>query len=322
MGCLGALPGGGNVRLTLSTDLGGVTFPTPVLVAAGCLRSPKELHGLVDLRKLGGIVTTSITLAPRAGAPVPRVTETPSGVLSAVGWQNPGVEAFIEDELPALQKTGVPIIVSIAGSSVGEYVQVANSLSHAGGIAGLELNLACPDEERGGDVFAHRADRAAEVAGSVSRLTRLPVFAKLSADVYEVAEIAGACVHAGVSGLTLISGPVGMAIGVMSMNPQLGATVGRLSGPAIRPIAVRAVYEVARALPDVPIFGVGGIVEPQHALEMMLAGASAVQVGTAMLVNPTAPVDIAKGLLAYLRAMGLASPAEIGVQPRLPKVGS
>ena len=297
-------------------------MPTPVLAAAGCLRSPKELHGLVDLHKLGGIVTTSVTLAARAGAPVPRVTETPSGVLSAVGWQNPGVKAFVEHELPALLKTGVPIIVSIAGSSLSEYVQVATALSHAGGIAGLELNLACPDEERGGGIFAHRADRAAEVAGSVSRLTRLPVFAKLSADVYEIADVAGACAHAGVSGVTLISGPLGMAIGVMSMNPQLGATIGRLSGPAIRPIAVRAVYEVARALPDLPIFGVGGIVEPQHALEMMLAGASAVQVGTAMLVNPSAPVDIAKGLLAYLKAMGLSSPAEIGAQPSLPKAGA
>jgi dihydroorotate dehydrogenase (NAD+) catalytic subunit len=310
------------MRPTLNTDFGGVMLPTPVLAAAGCLRSPKELHGLVDLHKLGGIVTTSVTLAARAGAPVPRVTETPSGVLSAVGWQNPGVKAFVEHELPALLKTGVPIIVSIAGSSLSEYVQVATALSHAGGIAGLELNLACPDEERDGGIFAHRADRAAEVAGSVSRLTRLPVFAKLSADVYEIADIAGACAHAGVSGVTLISGPLGMAIGVMSMNPQLGATIGRLSGPAIRPIAVRAVYEVARALPNLPIFGVGGIVEPQHALEMMLAGASAVQVGTAMLVNPSAPVDIAKGLLAYLKAMGLSSPAEIGAQPRLPKAGA
>jgi dihydroorotate dehydrogenase (NAD+) catalytic subunit len=310
------------MRSTLDSEFGGVMLPTPVLVAAGCLRSPKELHGLVDLRKLGGIVTTSITLAPHAGAPVPRITETPSGVLSAVGWQNPGVDAFIEHEIPPLLKTGVPIIVSIAGSSVSEYVQVATALGHAGGIAGLELNLACPDEERGGGIFAHRADRAAEVAGAVSRLTRLPVFAKLSADAYEIVDIAGACVHAGVSGLTLISGPLGMAIGVMSMTPQLGATIGRLSGPAIRPIAVRAVYEVARALPEIPIFGVGGIVEPQHALEMMLAGASAVQVGTAMLVNPSAPVDIAKGLLAYLKAMGLASPSEIGSQPRLSKAGA
>ena len=181
------------MRPTLATDVGGVVLPTPVMVAAGCLRSPKELHGLVDLHKLGGIVTTSITLAPNAGAPVPRVTETPSGVLSAVGWQNPGVEAFIEHELPALLKIGVPVIVSIAGSSLAEYVRVATALSQAGGLAGLELNLACPDEERGGDIFAHRASRAAEVAGAVARLTRLPVFAKLSADVYEIVEIAGAC---------------------------------------------------------------------------------------------------------------------------------
>lgn len=304
------------MRPTLATEVGGVMFPTPVLVAAGCLRSPRELHGLVDLHKLGGIVTTSITAAPNAGAPVPRVTETPSGVLSAVGWQNPGVDAFVEHELPALLKIGVPVIVSIAGSSLSEYVRVATAISHAGGVAGLELNLACPDEERGGAIFAHRADRAAEVAGAVSRLTRLPVFAKLSADVYEIVDIAGACAHAGVSGLTLISGPPGMAIGVMSMMPLLGAVVGRLSGPAIRPIAVRAVYEVARALPDVPILGVGGIVEPQHALEMMLAGASAVQVGTAMLVNPTAPVDIAKGLLAYLKAMEMSSPDEIRARAR------
>lgn len=309
------------MRPSLSVDLNGVAMNTPVMVASGCFRSVKESHGLVDLHKVGGIVTSSVTFTPRAGAPTPRVTETPSGVLHAIGLQNPGVEAFIEGELQALLKFGIPVLVSVAGSSLEEYVRVATAVDRAGGVAGLELNLACADEERAGEIFAHRPDRAAEVAGAVSRLTRLPLFVKLTADVWDIADIAGACVHAGVSGLTLISGPPGMAMGVMSMSPQLGAVTGRLSGPAIRPIALRAVYEVSRALPGVPILGVGGVSEPQHAIEMMLAGAWAVQVGTAMLVNPSAPVDIARGMVRYMRTAGITEPSEIRARAKFPEAG-
>ena len=306
------------MKPTLTTDLGGLVLRTPVVVAAGCLRSPREMQGLVDLRKLGGIVTSSVTMQPRAGAPTPRVAETPSGVLSAVGLQNPGAEAFVREELPELLATGVPVVVSIAGSTVEEYVGVASLVSGVGAVAAMEVNLACADDERGGAIFAHRADRAAEVAGAVARASRLPVFAKLCAEVPDLVDVAGACVHAGADGLTLISGVPGMSMGVMTMAPQLGAVTGRVSGPAIRPFAEKAVFEVSRALPEVPIFGVGGISEPQHAIEMMLSGAWAVQVGTAMLVNPTAPIDIARGILRYLRAARMSEPADIRSRARLP----
>lgn len=298
------------MKPTLSTDLAGIELATPVVAAAGCLRSGKELQGLVDLRKLGGVVTTTVTANPRAGSPTPRVVETPSGILYSIGMQNPGVDAFVKGELQELLKIGIPVIVSVGGSSVEEFVRVSTAVAHASGVVGLELNLACFDEERGG-TFAYRADRAGEVTGAVSRLTRLPVFSKLTADSHDIVDIAGSCVHAGANGLTLVSGPLGMSMGLMSMQPQLGGEVGRLSGPAIRPLAIRAVYEVSRALPEVPIMGVGGVMEATHAIEMMLAGATVVQIGTGMLVDPSAPIDIARGVLKYLRAADLPEPSAI-----------
>jgi dihydroorotate dehydrogenase (NAD+) catalytic subunit len=307
------------VKASLSVDLGGLVLRTPVMAAAGCLRDPKDLHGLVDVRKLGGIVTPSISMFPLSGSLTPRVTESASGVLTATGWQNSGVEAFLEHELPAFARTGVPVFVSIAGQSVEEYVRVARSLHGAPGVSALEVNLACSDTERGGGMFAHRADWAAEVVGAVSRLSRFPVFAKLSPDVPDIVDVAGSCVQAGANGLTLINGVPGMGISPRTMKPQLGSLTGILSGPAVKPIAIRAVYLVSRAMPDIPILGVGGIAEAKDAVEMMLAGASAVQVGTSMLVNPSSPVDITKGVLAYLRAVGLSDPAKIRGTLRLPK---
>ncbi len=305
------------MRPTLSVDLAGISLRTPVLVASGCLRSPRELSGLVDLRKLGGIVTASVTLEPTSGSRGPRVTETPSGVLWSLGLQNPGVDAFLHDDLPALARIGVPIFVSVAGDGIEAFTRVAVGLRGAEGVVGLELNLSCPNMERGGEVFANRADHAAEVVAAVSRVAYVPVFAKLSAGVGDVADVAAACVRAGAAGLTLINSVPGVSLDPASGRPRLGAVYGGLSGPAIRPLAVRAVLQVSSALPGVPVMGVGGISTGEDAVEMMLAGARAVQVGTATLVDPSAPVEITKHILRYLKAEDLADPSHVRDEARL-----
>lgn len=292
-------------------DLGGVVFPLPVLAASGCLGTGREAT-LVDLRRLGGVVTRSLTLEARKGSPTPRMAETPSGLLSWIGLQNAGVEAFLREDLPNLERVGVPVVASVAGSSVEEYLRVTTLLQNRPGIVALEVYLGAPDEERGrGRPFHARPDRISEVVGAVSRMSRLPVFAKLPALGPDLVEAARACVRAGAHGLTLIDGVPGLAVDAERLRPALAAPVGLLSGPAIKPIALAAVYQVARAMPEVPIMGVGGISTGLDAVEFLLAGAWAVQVGTAMLVDPAAPVEVARGILSYLKDKQLESPAAL-----------
>ncbi|MEX1047079.1 MAG: dihydroorotate dehydrogenase [Actinomycetota bacterium] len=296
---------------SLAVDVGGVRLATPVMNAAGCLRDVKNVAGVTDLRRLGAIVTTSVTLWPVQGSPLPRAAETPSGLLSSVGLQNPGVEEFVVRDLPSLTKLGVPIIASVAGTSVEEFVRVATAVQDAPGVVAIETNLACPNEERGGGLFAHRPDHAAEASGAVARLSRVPVFAKLSVDVSDLPDIASACVEAGADGVTLINSVQAMAVDSSEMAPKLGSVLGGLSGPAIRPLAVRAVYQVSRVLPGIPIIGVGGVTRARDAIELLLAGASAVQVGTAMLANPSAPQEITDGIAQFLEEAGVANPSEL-----------
>jgi dihydroorotate dehydrogenase (NAD+) catalytic subunit len=294
----------------MAVDLNGVAFPLPVLAAAGCLGTGRE-PSLVDLHRIGGVVTRSLTLMPTKGSPTPRMAETPSGLLSWVGLQNPGVEEFVTVDLPRLVKAGVPVVASVAGSSLEEYLRVASALQGRPGIVALEIYLGAPDEERGrGEPFTARPDRVHEVVGAVARMSHLPVFVKLPA-LGSLVEMARTCVRAGAHGLTLIDGVPGLAVDAERLRPRLAAPVGALSGPAIKPIALAAVFVVARALPDVPIMGVGGICTGLDAVEFLLAGAWAVQVGTAMLVNPAAPFEIAQGVLAYLKAKGMAEPADL-----------
>lgn len=295
----------------MAVDLNGVAFPLPVLAASGCLGSGRD-PGLVDLHRLGGVVTRSLTLAPTKGAPTPRMAETASGLLSWVGLQNPGVEEFLAEDLPRLVKAGLPVVASVAGTSLEEYIRVASRLHREPGLVALEVYLGAPDEERGrGEPFSARLDRIFEVVGAVSRLSHLPVFAKLPALDHDLVEAARTCVRAGAHGLTLIDGVPGLAVDAARLRPKLAAPVGALSGPAIKPIALAAVFRVAQALPELPILGVGGISSGEDAVEFLLAGASAVQVGTAMLVDPSAPVVVAQGILAYLRDKGMSSPAEL-----------
>ena len=306
------------VKRTLAVDLNGVLLPTPVMIASGCAGTGRELTGLVDTHKLGGIVSRSVTLRPRKGSPTPRIAESASGIVWSSGLQNPGIEAFVVEELPRLVKTGAPVFVSISGGTLEEYVRLTSLLQGRPGIAAIEVHLSGHDDELGHDVVASRPDRAAEVVGAVARMSMIPVFAKLPAFITELEEVASACSRAGAHGFTLIDAPQALGVKAASLRPELGGVEGRLSGPAIKPIALRAVYDVARAVPGAPILGCGGVRTGEDAIEMLLAGAWAVQVGTAAIVDPAAPVHVAAGIAGYLKAKNLASPADVRGRLRVP----
>ncbi len=296
---------------TLPVDLGGLTLRSPIVVASGCAGTGKEVGPLLEPAGLGALVSRSITLAPRTGSAGPRVAETPSGLLWSVGLQNPGVAAFVQDELPRLVRTGVPVIVSVTGGSLEEFVAVTSRVHVAPGVVAIEAHLDRPDEELDRPSFCARPERAAEVAGAVARMSRLPVFAKLPCLLPDLGDAARSCVRAGVHGLTVAGGLPAMGVDAKRGRPALGSVAGWLSGPAIRPVALRAVFEVARAVPGVPLMGGGGVTTGPEAAELLLAGAWAVQVGTATLVDPGAPARIAEGVAAYLEAHGLSSPADL-----------
>ena len=306
----------------LGVDLNGLRFPQPVLSASGCLATGHDVPGLVDLHKLGGVVTRSLTFGPSKGWATPRASETSSGLLTAVGFQNPGVLAFLEEDLPRLLKAGVPVVGSVAGASLGEYVNVASALHLKPGVVALEVCVSCPDDEREGEPFYARPERLTEVVGAVARLSRVPVFAKLPPLLPGLVETAQACVRAGAFGLTLIDLIPALAVDPQRLRTRTATPVGGLSGPAIKPAALAAVYQVARALPDVPVLGVGGIATAEDAIEFLLAGAWAVQVGTALLVDPSVHVDIAQGILRYLREKGFGSPDELRGRVRVPDSGN
>jgi dihydroorotate dehydrogenase (NAD+) catalytic subunit len=300
------------MKQTLDVDLGGLALVNPVVAASGCLGTGSDVPAaLVDLHRLGAVVTRSLTYSGSKGWPTPRATETPSGILSAVGMQNPGVQAFLALDLPRYQKAGVPVIVSVAGSSLDEYLRVAGALHLQPGVVALEVYLSCPDDERDGDPFYGRIERLTEIVGAVARLSRVPVFAKLPPFVPGLVETAQACIRAGAFGLTLIDAVPGLAVDAERLLTKTARPVAGVSGPAIKPIALAAVYQVARALPNVPVFGVGGVTTGEDAVEFLLAGAWAVQVGTALLVDPSAHVEIAKGIAEFLRSKGLSSPADL-----------
>jgi dihydroorotate dehydrogenase (NAD+) catalytic subunit len=305
-------------RPSLSVDLNGVVFSTPVLAASGCFNSGREMAELVDLRSLGGIVTKSVTLHPTKGLPVPRMAETSSGMLNAIGLQNPGADEFVAKDGPFISAAPVPVLVSIAGKSVEEYCQVMLRVREIANVAAIEANISCPNVERRNQVFACHPDQAAEVIGAMSRLTRLPIFAKLTADVTNIVAVAEACIRAGAHGLSLINTLLGMAIDVENFRPKLGAVTGGLSGPAIRPVAIRCVYQVAQAFPDVPIIGIGGISTTRDALEFFLAGAWAVQVGTAHFFDPDAAGRIGLGIAEFLARKGLATVIDLRGRMEIP----
>jgi len=291
----------------LRTRLGPVELPNPILTASGCASSGRELAQFIDVSRVGAIVTKSVMLAPRAGRPTPRMAETASGMLNSIGLQGPGIDAFLQRDLPWLLSRGARAVVSIAGSTVDEYAELAGRLSDAAGVTAIEVNISCPNVEHRGQVFACDAADAAAVMAAVRGRARpgIPVFAKLSPDVTDIVAIARACVAAGADGLSMINTLLGMVIDTDTMRPVLAGLTGGLSGPAIRPVAVRCIWQVRQALPDVPIIGMGGVLTGRDALELMLAGASMVSVGTAIFHDPSACARILRELDEELSRRGI-----------------
>jgi dihydroorotate dehydrogenase (NAD+) catalytic subunit len=305
----------------LTTTLGSCRLPNPVLTASGCAAAGRELHQFFDVATLGAVVTKSIMLQPRSGRPTPRMAETPSGMLNSIGLQGPGIDAFIANDLAWLAAHGARTVVSIAGGHTDEYVELARRLNGHPAVSMLEVNISCPNVESRGQVFACDAIASSRVLGAVRRAVDpdVPVFAKLSPDVTDITHIARACADAGADGFSLINTLLGMVIDTDTMAPALGGITGGLSGPAIRPVAVRCVWQVKKALPHLPILGMGGIRSGLDALQFVLAGASAVSVGTAVFGDPTAPVRILAELEAALDERGFASLADaIGYAHRAP----
>jgi dihydroorotate dehydrogenase (NAD+) catalytic subunit len=301
------------VAVDLRTRLGHVELPNPILTASGCAGAGRELAHYIDVAKLGAIVTKSVMLAPRAGRPTPRMAETPSGMLNSIGLQGPGIDALLQRDLPWLLARGARAVVSIAGGTVDEYAELAGRLSDAAGVTAVEVNISCPNVEDRGQVFACDPGASAAVTAAVRGRLRydVPVFTKLSPDVTDIVAIARACTEAGADGLSMINTLLGLVIDTDTMRPALAGTTGGLSGPAIRPVAVRCVWQVREALPDVPIIGMGGVRTGRDALELILAGAAMVSVGTAIFHDPSACARILRELEEELASRGIERLADI-----------
>ena len=295
----------------MSTSVGSVRLPNPVMTASGTAGHGAELARYFDLSSLGAVVVKSLSAEPWAGNPPPRVTEVDAGMLNSVGLQNPGVDAWLEDELPALLATGARVVASIWGFTVEAYEKAASALAGAPPeVVAVEVNLSCPNIESRRDMFAHSPALTAEAMAATAGCGR-PRWAKLSPNVTDLTEIAGAALGAGAEALTLVNTVLGMAIDVETRRPRLGAGGGGLSGPAIRPVAVRAIYDVCTAFPQAVVVGAGGIATGEHAVELMLAGASAVEVGTATFADPRAPARVAAALERWCRRHNVAKVADL-----------
>jgi len=302
-----SLPGSGRLAaddVDLRVELGPIQLANPIVTASGCFASGREIGQFFDIARLGAVVVKSLTLEPRAGLPVPRMAETPSGMLNAIGLQNPGIDAWLERDLPWLEARGVPTIVSIAGKTIAEYRTLAERLRGAPGILAIEANISCPNVEDRGVIFACRAQATREAISQITRVATVPVFAKLTPDVTDIAEIAASAVAGGAAGVSVINTLLGMSIDVETQRPRLGGVTGGLSGPAIKPVAIRAVHQIHRALPELPIIGMGGARSVEDVVEFILAGASAVAIGTATFGNPLATLDLVEGLPTWLADRG------------------
>jgi len=294
----------------LSIDFAGIKLKNPVLTASGTFGYGEEFAEFVDLNKLGGVIVKGISLKPIKGNPPPRIWETPSGMLNAIGLENPGVEVFLRDKLPYLRKFDTAVIVNMFGYSLEDYVSVAERLDGVTGISGIEVNISCPNVKAGGIVFGTNLTSAFELLSAVRKATKLPIIAKLSPNVTDITAFARAAQDAGCDGLSLINTLLGMAIDVRCRRPRLANITGGLSGPAIKPVAIRMVWQAARAV-SLPIIGMGGIMTGEDAVEFMLAGASAVAVGTANFIDPRATIGVLSGIEDFLREQRIPAVREL-----------
>jgi dihydroorotate dehydrogenase (NAD+) catalytic subunit len=290
--------------VNLAVELAGLRFKNPFIAASGTFGYGVEYENLLDLSLLGGLVSKGLFLEPRDGCPTPRLAETPSGLLNAIGLQGVGVRSFVRDVLPRLRRFDTVVLVNVCGDTVDEYAEVARILDGAPGVGGLEINISCPNVEKGGMAFGGDARMTHEVVAAVRKATRLPVIPKLSPNVADIAVFARASAEAGADALSCINTLLGMAIDVDTRRPKLAFGTGGLSGPAIRPIAVRMAWQAARAV-TIPVIGIGGITCAEDALEFLIAGCRAVQIGTANFVDPGLYERLVAELATYLERHGL-----------------
>jgi len=288
----------------------GLHLANPVMTASGTFGYGTEYSHLFDIQRLGAIVCKGTTFKPRDGNPQPRLMETPSGMLNSIGLQNIGVKALIKEKAPVWAEWRVPVIVNIAGETVDEYAALAKKLDGVPGISGLEVNISCPNISAGGAEFGVHPESAAHVTASVRANTSLPVLVKLTPNTGEIARVATAVAKAGADAISLINTVRGMAIDVFTRQAMLGNRTGGLSGPAIKPIALAMVYEVVEAV-EIPVIGCGGIASGTDAIEFIMAGASAVQVGTASFINPRAPLDVLEGIEQFMAREGIEDISEL-----------
>lgn len=296
----------------LTTTVAGMTWTTPVTTASGTFASGREFADFVDLGRLGAVTTKGVSLEPWGGNASPRIAETSAGMLNSIGLQNPGVEVFVARDLDFLAENApsTPVIVNVSGHSVAEYAAVVRRLEAENAVSGYELNISCPNVDEGGMAFGTTCAGAAAVVSACRPLTKRPLIAKLSPNVTDVAEIARSVEAAGADGVSLINTLLGMAIDVVTRRPKLARTVGGLSGPAVKPVALRMVWQVARAV-EISVIGMGGIMSGTDAVEFLLAGADAVAVGTANFVDPTATMRVIDGITAYCESHGVRRVADL-----------
>lgn len=294
----------------LRVNIGALHLRNPVMTASGTFGYGEEFASLVDLHRLGAIVVKGVSLEPRSGNPPPRIVETAAGMLNAIGLENVGVESFVKEKLPFLQDIGTPVIVNILGNTVDDYRRLAKRFNEVDMVAAIEVNISCPNVKEGGVAFGTDPAMAHAVTTAVRENYQGPVVVKLSPNVTDITVIARAVEEAGADAVSLINTVLGMAIDIETWRPMLANTVGGLSGPAIKPIALRMVWQVAMSV-KIPVVGIGGITTPEDAIEFLMAGASAVQVGTANFINPKATEEIIEGISGYLQAKKLNSVQEL-----------
>jgi dihydroorotate dehydrogenase (NAD+) catalytic subunit len=287
------------IKPNLSVNIAGIEMKNPVMTASGTFGYGEEYSAYVDLNRLGAVVTKGLSARPRKGNPPPRICETASGMLNAIGLENVGAEAFIKEKLPFLRKYDTKIILNIFGNTIEEYVEVVEIFSSAEGISGLEVNISCPNVKDGGINFGTDPNLTARVLTGIRNATSLPVIAKLSPDVTDITTFAKIAEDSGCNAVSLINTLVGMAVDIRTRRPVLANITGGLSGPAIKPVALRMVWQAAKTV-KIPVIGIGGIMTAEDAVEFLLAGAKAVQVGTANFINPSATIDIIEGIEEYL----------------------
>ena len=294
----------------LSVEIAGIKMRNPVMTASGTFGYGEEFSPYLDLESLGAIVTKGLSLVPRAGNPMPRIIETPGGMLNAIGLQNVGIDAFIEKKIPFLKKVNTPVIVNFFGNTIDEYAELAGRLDAVSEVAAVEINISCPNVKHGGIAFGVEPQAAFEVVKAVREMTIKPLIVKLSPNVTDIVEMAQACADADADALSLINTLTGMAIDLNKRRPVLANITGGLSGPAIKPVALRMVWQVARAV-KLPIIGIGGITSATDALEFLLAGATAVQVGTANFLSPGIAQKIVQDMERYLAENGIKDVKEL-----------